>query len=51
MIESMPGFGPLLGAEFLAAVGGDFAVFVTADRLAAVSGLAPVARDSGRVRG
>lgn len=51
VIESMPGFGPLLGAEFLGAVGGDVAVFASADRLAAVSGLAPVPRDSGRVSG
>ncbi|MEE2033371.1 IS110 family RNA-guided transposase [Rhodococcus chondri] len=51
VIESMPGIGPLLGAEFLAAVGGDLAVFATADRLAAVAGLAPVPRDSGRISG
>lgn len=51
VIESMPGFGPLLGAEFLAAVGGNIAAFASADRLAAVSGLAPVPRDSGRISG
>ena len=28
----MPGFGPLLGAEFLAATGGDVSTFGTADR-------------------
>ena len=51
VIESMPGFGPLLGAELLAATGGDVSVFGTADRFAAVAGLAPVPRDSGRVSG
>jgi transposase len=51
VIESMPGFGPLLGAELLAATGGDVAAFGTADRLAGISGLAPVPRDSGRVSG
>ncbi|MHA6739158.1 IS110 family RNA-guided transposase [Rhodococcus erythropolis] len=51
VIESMPGFGPLLGAEFLAATGGDVSAFGSADRLAGISGLAPVPRDSGRVSG
>ena len=51
IIMSMPGFGPLLGAEFLAATGGDMSQFASADRLAGVAGLAPVPRDSGRVRG
>jgi len=51
VIESMPGFGPLLGAELLAATGGDFTAFGTADRLAGIAGLAPVPRDSGRVSG
>ncbi len=51
IILSMPGFGPLLGAEFLAATGGDLAVFDRCDRLAGVAGLAPVPRDSGRVSG
>jgi transposase len=51
IIVSMPGFGVLLGAEFLAATGGDMAVFATADRLAGVAGLAPVPRDSGQVSG
>jgi transposase len=51
VIESMPGIGPLLGAEFLAATGGDMAFFVTPDRLAAFAGLAPAPWDSGRVRG
>ena len=43
--------GPVLAAEFLAATGGDVTVFETADRFAAVSGLAPAPRDSGRVTG
>jgi len=51
IIMSMPGFGVLLGAEFLAATGGDMSQFASADRLAGVAGLAPVPRDSGRVRG
>jgi transposase len=51
MIESLPGIGILLGAEFLAATGGDMAFFATPDRLAAFAGLAPAPRDSGRIRG
>jgi transposase len=50
-ILSMPGFGPRLGAEFLAALGGDIALYDSADRLAGVAGLAPVPRDSGRISG
>ncbi|GFG52847.1 hypothetical protein MAGR_42880 [Mycolicibacterium agri] len=50
IILSMPGFGVQLGAEFLAATGGDMTTFDSVDRLA-VSGLAPVPRDSGRVSG
>ncbi len=50
-ILSMPGFGVLLGAEFLAATGGDMTAFASVDRLAGVAGLAPVPRDSGRVSG
>ena len=37
VIESMPGFEPLLGAEFLAATGGDVSAVGTADRLAGIS--------------
>jgi transposase len=48
---SMPGFGVVLGAEFLAATGGDLSIFDTADRFAGVCGLAPVPRDSGRING
>jgi transposase len=48
---SMPGFGPVLAAEFLGATGGDLTVFQSADRFAGVVGLAPVPRDSGRISG
>ena len=52
IITSVDGFGPILGAELLADTGGDLAAaFGTPDRLAAYAGLAPVPRDSGRVRG
>ncbi|WP_183130573.1 IS110 family transposase [Rhodococcus sp. SBT000017] len=51
ILESMPGIGALLGAEMLAATGGDVSVFGTADRFAAVAGLAPAPRDSGRISG
>ena len=50
-ILSMSGFGPLLGAELLAATGGDMEQFATPDRLAGFAGLAPAPRDSGRVSG
>ncbi|MEB4212421.1 transposase, partial [Mycobacterium sp. 94-17] len=51
IILSMPGFGVTLGAEFLAATGGDLTAFDSVDRLAGISGLAPVPRDSGRISG
>jgi transposase len=51
IILSMPGFGVTLGAEFLAATGGDMSLFASVDRLAGVAGLAPVPRDSGRISG
>lgn len=51
IILSMPGMGPKLGAEFIAATGGDMTAFGTPDRLAGFAGLAPVPRDSGRVSG
>ncbi len=41
VLLSMPGFGPVLAAEFLGATGGDLTVFQTADRFAGVVGLAP----------
>lgn len=49
-ITSIPGFGPILGAQLLADTGGDLrAAFGNPGRLAAYAGLAPVPRDSGRV--
>ncbi|WP_274558968.1 IS110 family transposase [Streptomyces spiramyceticus] len=51
VITSMPGIGDMLGAEFIAATGGDMAAFGSPDRLAGVAGLAPVPRDSGRISG
>jgi transposase len=47
ILISLPGMGPILGAEFLVAVG-DVSAFESADRLAAYAGLVPVARDSGK---
>ena len=38
IIESLPGLGPLLGAEFLVATGGDLAAFATSGRLASYAG-------------
>jgi hypothetical protein len=51
VILSLPGVGPLFGAEFLAATGGDMNWFETPDQLAGIAGLAPAPRDSGRVSG
>jgi transposase len=51
VIESLPGIGTILGAEFLAAVGGSLDAFPTADRLAAFADVAPAPRDSGQVSG
>lgn len=51
-ITSVDGFGPILGAQLLADTGGDLqTAFGSAGRLAAYAGLAPVPRDSGKVRG
>src|SRR5688572_26502491 len=51
-ITSVDGFGPILGAQLLADTGGDLrAMFGNSGRMAAYAGLAPVPRDSGRVRG
>ena len=47
ILASLPGMGPILGAEFLAAVG-DVRAIENADRLAAYAGLVPAARDSGK---
>jgi len=51
ILESMPGFGPILAATFLANIGGDLRNFENADRLASVAGVAPAPRDSGRISG
>ncbi|GAA1342343.1 hypothetical protein GCM10009647_086360 [Streptomyces sanglieri] len=51
VISSMPGIGPLLGAEFLAATAGDMTRFGSSDRLASFAGVAPVPRDSGNISG
>ena len=51
LILSMPDFGPVLGAEFIAVTGGDMTLFGSPDRLAGVAGLAPAPRDSGRISG
>jgi transposase len=47
ILTSLPGMGPILGAEILVAVG-DIRTFESADRLAAYAGLVPAARDSGK---
>jgi hypothetical protein len=49
LILSMPGMGATLTAEFLA-IAGDLARFPTGDHLAAAAGLAPVLKQSGKVR-
>jgi transposase len=50
IIQSMPGFGPILGATLLAAAG-DLRAFPSAGHLAAAAGLVPVPNDSGRRTG
>src|SRR5215204_481213 len=47
ILTSLPGMGPILGAEFLVAVG-DISAFESAERLAAYAGLVPASRDSGK---
>jgi transposase len=47
ILTSLPGMGPLLGAEFLVVVG-DLSAFESAERLAAYAGLVPAAHDSGK---
>jgi transposase len=47
VLISLPGMGPILGAEFLVAVG-DIRAFESAERLAAYAGLVPAAHDSGK---
>jgi transposase len=50
ILTSLPGMGPVLGAEFLVSVG-DLLAFESADRLAAYAGLVPAAHDSGKRTG
>jgi transposase len=50
VIQSMPGFGPVLGATLLVTAG-DLAAFPTPGHLAAAAGLVPVPNDSGRRSG
>lgn len=51
ILTSMPGFGPVLAATFLAQIGGNLDGFDSVGWLACVAGLAPVPRDSGRISG
>ncbi len=50
ILASLPGMGPILGAEFLVSVG-DLCAFESADQLAAYAGLVPAAHDSGKRAG
>lgn len=50
IIESLPGMGAILGAEFIVAAG-DLGAYADAGRLASAAGLVPVARGSGRRTG
>jgi transposase len=50
IIQSMPGFGAVLGASLLTAAG-DLNAFPSAGHLAAAAGLVPVPNDSGRRTG
>ena len=47
ILASLPGMGPILGAEFLVA-SGNLCAFGSSDRLAAYAGLVPAANDSGK---
>jgi transposase len=49
LIQSLPGMGATLTAEFIAEAGG-IERFASADHLAAAAGLAPVLKQSGKVR-
>jgi transposase len=49
LIQSLPGMGATLAAEFIAEAG-SIDRFPTPDRLAAAAGLAPVLKQSGKVR-
>ncbi|PDQ34440.1 MAG: IS110 family transposase, partial [Candidatus Lumbricidophila eiseniae] len=48
---SIPGFGPLLAAEFIAFTSGTLTVLESADRLPDIAGIAPVPKDPGRISG
>ncbi|MEU9256600.1 IS110 family transposase [Streptomyces sp. NPDC048270] len=50
IIESLPGMGPILGAEFIVAAG-DLSAYADAGHLASAAGLVPVPCDSGRRTG
>jgi transposase len=50
IVTSLPGMGPVLGAEFVVAAG-DLSAFSSADQLAAYAGLVPAAHDSGKRAG
>ena len=50
ILTSLPGMGPVLGAEFLVAAG-DLSAFSSADQLAAYAGVVPAAHDSGKRAG
>ena len=49
LIRSLPGMGAVLTAELIA-LAGSFSRFRSADALAAAAGIAPVLRQSGRIR-
>lgn len=49
LIQSLPGMGATLAAEFIAEAGG-IRRFPSPDRLAAAAGLAPILKQSGKVR-
>jgi transposase len=52
IIESLPGMGPILGAQFLVATDGrPLEAFASPGRLASYAGLVPVPKDSGRITG
>jgi transposase len=50
ILASLPGMGPVLGAEFLVEAGG-LSAFDSSDSLAAYAGLVPAAYDSGKRTG
>lgn len=47
ILASLPGMGPILGAEFLVETG-DLSAFESSDKLAAYAGLVPATHDSGK---